>query len=89
MVYLLPGHVDPPWWGSGGAGKQQGEACVVVCWCGCTVWIHLKEPVGDVGRKSDDGSSHPGPGNWTVQVCLVSPNGVSLAGWNITQENKE
>lgn len=89
IVYLLPGRVDPPWWGSGGVGKQQGEACVVVCWCGCTVWTHLKEPVGDVGRKSDDGSSHPGPGNWTVQVCLVSPNGVSLVGWNITQENKE
>lgn len=82
IAYLLPGHVDPPWWGSGGPGKQQGEACVAVCWCGCTVWTHLKKPVGDVGRKSDDGSSHPGPGNWTVQVCLVSPNGVSLVGWN-------
>lgn len=80
QAVLLPGRVDPPWWGSAGAGEQQGEACVVLCWCGCIVWSHLKEPVDDVGRKADDGSSHPGPGNCAVQVCLASPTGVSLVG---------
>lgn len=59
---------------------QQGEACVLVCWCGCIVWTHLKEPVGDVGRKADDGNFHPGPGKSEVQVCVVPPTGVSLVG---------
>lgn len=86
QAVLLPGRVDPPWWGSAGAGEQQGEACVVLCWCGCIVWSHLKEPVDDVGRKADDGSSHPGPGNCAVQVCLVSPTGVSLVGCYIVQK---
>lgn len=89
VLVRLPGHVDPPWWGSAGAGEQQGEACVVVCWYGCSVWTHLKEPVGDVGRKADDGSSHPGSEKCAVQAGLVSPTGVSLVGCNITQKKKE
>lgn len=82
----LPGHVDPPWWGSAGAGGSQGEACVVLCWCGCTVWTHLKEPAGGVGRKTGGGSSHPGPGKCAVQVCLVSPTAVSLVGFKEKEE---
>lgn len=56
---------------------------MVLCWYGCSVWTHLKEPVGgDAVRKANDARSHPGPGKCAVQVCLVGPTGVSLVGFS-------
>lgn len=59
------------------------EACVALCWYGCIVWTHLKEPVGgDAARKANGASSHPGPVKCAVQVYLVGPTGVSLVGFS-------